>query len=353
MTKAFEDQISKIKSQAATLETLDERAVELGVILPLLKRLGWDTEDMTQIYPQKVLPNESKVDYSLQSNGSSRVFIEAKRWSHALTEEDENQLRKYCLASKPDLAVLTNGRHWRLYLPPLRTRRRGQEPELRQFLVFDITDEPREVEKNFRRFLAYDKMVSSSVVRKTVDDARGLFKEKQNHAAVMKGLVDAWNDLANDESVLSEIVTALAEKHGVQPNAVQVKQFLQQKGTLVNEVSDASGSKTQKHIRPTSFAIRRRGYSTIARPVAPKSWNKLLIDICLLMEDLHHENFRQTILGIPEWFSESTEGFKFSRPVGDTGIYLKHGNTAEIRKLAPLVISKFGYPPESLTIEEK
>lgn len=40
MTKVFEDQLSKIKGQESVLEGLDERAVELGVILPLLKRIG-------------------------------------------------------------------------------------------------------------------------------------------------------------------------------------------------------------------------------------------------------------------------------------------------------------------------
>ncbi len=63
MTTTFEEQLAKIKAQASVLENLDDRAVELGVILPLLKQLGWDTEDLTQIYPQKRVPGAGKVDY--------------------------------------------------------------------------------------------------------------------------------------------------------------------------------------------------------------------------------------------------------------------------------------------------
>ena len=148
MSTNFEECIAKITSSASILNDLDERAVELGVVLPLLRCAGWDTEDLTQIYPQKPVSESrrDKVDYDLQIDGASRVFLEVKRWRYDLGNAEEDQLRDYCLEGKPSLAVLTNGRHWRLYLPPLKPKS-GKNSDLRQFLGLDITREPLEVVK--------------------------------------------------------------------------------------------------------------------------------------------------------------------------------------------------------------
>lgn len=303
---------------------------------------------MTQIYPQKVLPNESKVDYSLQSNGSNRVFIEAKRWNHALTEEDENQLRKYCLASKPDLAVLTNGRHWRLYLPPLRTRRRGQEPELRQFLVFDITDEPREVEKNFRRFLAHDKMGSSSATRKTVDDARSLFKVKQNHATVMKGLADAFTELKDNPKLLVDFMAEFAKQKGVQPSDSEVLEFL----STVSLSSHKTNPAQNKLPKPVSFTFTPEGERPIVKQVT-KLWKDVLLGVCNLMLDRHPDTFGETVREMPNSFSKSDVDLGWSETIRNTGIYVKKGDGSYTKKICPEIVALFGYPPDSLTIEEK
>ena len=137
MSTDFEERLSRIRNNEPTLANREEHAVELGVILPLLSWAGWDTGDLTQIYPQRplsTLSNTGKVDFDLQINGKSRVFIEGKRWNLSLGEGEEEQLREYCVAGKPDLAVLTNGRQWRFYLPPTK-----RKPKLRQFLAFDIT----------------------------------------------------------------------------------------------------------------------------------------------------------------------------------------------------------------------
>ena len=346
MTKAFEDQLTKIKNQEPVLENLDERAVELGVILPLLRRLGWDTEDLTQIYPQRVLPNGGRVDYDLQFNGSSRIFVEAKRWSHSLNEDDEKQLAEYCLAGKPELAVLTNGRDWRLYLPPLRTRRRGQGPQIRQFLVFDITNEPRDAEKNLRRFLAQDKMVSNSVARKTVEDARALFKEKQNHAAVMRGLAEAFSELKDNPALLAEFISEFAKRKGVQPSDTEVMEFL---STV--SISSQPSSVQKKFPKPVSFTFSPGGERPITKRVT-KFWKNVLLGVCALMIEWHPETFGETVLKMPDSFSRSDTDLGWAEPIKDTGIYVKKGDGVYTKKICSKIVALFGYPQESLTIEE-
>ena len=347
MTTTFEEQLAKIKRQASVLENLDERAVELGVILPLLKQLGWDTEDLKQIYPQKPVPDASasKVDYDLRVNGASRVFIEVKRWRHILNDEDEDQLRGYCVEGKPSLATLTNGHQWRLYLPP------SQRRPIRQFLVFNITDEPDQVETNFRQFLARDKMLTASTVKKTVEDARARFKKHETNAAVMKDLAGAWNELANHEDALEGIVAKLAEIYRIQATTEQVKQFIRENETLVSLVSKPPKPKPP---RPTSFSLQVDGETPIVKPVKlSKGWNELLLGVCLLMHSRHPDDFERKVLEIPKWFSKSEKSFKHSQPIGHTGIYARWGGRVGIKKLCDEIEAIFGYPHKSLTIEEK
>ena len=171
MSRAFLEVLEKIKSQADVLNELDERAVELGVIIPILRQLEWDTDDMSEIYPQKRLlgdekgDGDGKVDYALQAGGKCRVLMEVKRWSIALNDEHEKQLASYCSRQRqgPNLAALTNGRNWKLFLPPLSQGYTRQHPEVRKFLDIDIFSDRESVESNFNRFLARKNLVQHTV----------------------------------------------------------------------------------------------------------------------------------------------------------------------------------------------
>ena len=100
---------------------------------------------------------------------------------------------------------------------------------------------------------------------------------------------------------------------------------------------------------PTSPTGKRKMPHTVGKP---KSWNKLLLEVCELMQKRHSESFRQIILSVPGWFSELKDS-KFSIPVGKEGIYIRKENSAgKIRKVCYEIVSKFGYQRDSLKIED-
>ena len=137
----------------------------MGVVIPVLRQLGWDTDLVTEVYPQQSVRMVSKtggygqVDYALQIDGKCKVLLEIKRWSVELAREHEVQLNKYCTAAganaaATELAVLTNGRQWKFY----RTHWTKLDPtpigRISEFLKFDIiNDDPAKVECNFRKHL--------------------------------------------------------------------------------------------------------------------------------------------------------------------------------------------------------
>ena len=165
MSESFAGVLEKIEGQSGFLSKLDERAVELGVIIPVLRQLGWDTDLMTEVYPQQVTRMVSnaggygQVDYALQIDRKLKVLLEIKRWSVELVRGHEVQLNKYCTAAgayaaAPELAVLTNGRQWKFYRTHWSRLDLTPIGEISEFLKFDIiNDDPAEVECNFRKVL--------------------------------------------------------------------------------------------------------------------------------------------------------------------------------------------------------
>ncbi len=279
MSKEFEAALAKIKGQDSILKDRDERAVESAVISPLLRTLGWDTEDLTKVHLQLPIARE-RVDFALRSCGKNRVFIEAKKWGRDLTEDNEKQLVDYCVQGKPNLGVLTNGVDWRLFW--VNTRRKN--PVAGQFLSFSIMSERSEVvESHFRRFLGFESLADDETVGATDSDAEALYKEAISTSKVMEELTTLWNCLADEEGTeIRALVGMLAKQHDIEASDQQIERFLQRNRSLVNKVE---ARKRQKAPKPVSFTIEREnGQSAIARDRKVKrQWSNLIVGICLAL----------------------------------------------------------------------
>ena len=346
MSNTFETTLTNIKGQESIFKDRDERAVEIGVVLPLLRQVGWNTDNVSEIYPQHELPDSTKVDYDLQIDGESQILIEVKRWGHNLDERDEKQLADYCRSAKPKLAVLTSGQSWRLYLPPTK----GKSTPLRRFLELDlVTDQTTEIVSNFRQFLARNRMSDDANVDSTVKTAADLHKTMQDYEEQKKLLSKAWNELANEKekNKLAKLLENFAEREHITISQGNVMRFLNSlHGPLVNEVP-AKPLPPPHSFRLPSSPNGSKGTRKIKKS---KGWNNFLVEICELMQDRHPESFRKHILSMPEWFSDSEEYFSNSTPVGNEGIYAKWGGSREIRKACYEMLDKFDYPEDSLEI---
>ena len=345
MTNTFETTLANITSQKSVFESSGEKAVEMFVVLPLLKQVGWNTENVSEVHPQRGLSDGGKVDFDLQIDGESRILIEVKRWGHDLNEEDESQLQAYCRSTRPKLAVLTSGCVWRLYLAP--TAAKGRNSVLKRFDEVDITAaDLAEVESTLRQFLARDSMVD---FKPTLSAAKDLYHKLQDYQDQRRLLTKEWNELANDKNKLAELVSGFAENKGIPTD--NVTRFLDSlHGSLVNEVpTKVKPPRPDSFVLPVSPTGKKKMPHTVGKP---RGWNQCLLEVCELMQNRHRESFRQNILSVPGWFSE-LEGGKFSIPVGNEGIYTRKENSAgKIREVCYEMVTKFGYPRDSLDIKD-
>ena len=108
---------------------------------------------------------KDKADYALNPDSPTAVFVEAKRPSVNL-ENHQSQLLKYCFQQAVNLAVLTNGRTWWLYLPKYEgPQGEGLHWSKRRFSEIDITSGgPTKIQKEFEKFLAKEKVSSGEAV---------------------------------------------------------------------------------------------------------------------------------------------------------------------------------------------
>lgn len=115
--------LTHILEHERQLADANEATTQQYVVLPILRALGWDD---THLAAMEVVPEyqvgSGRADYALyvKHSESPVVLIECKRWNEPIARHEE-QICFYAYSGNIPLAIITNGRHWRFYLPHWRT----------------------------------------------------------------------------------------------------------------------------------------------------------------------------------------------------------------------------------------
>ena len=94
---------------------ISEEATKTALVNPLLRALGWNTEDLHQVYPEYSSAG-GRVDYALFIEDKPQLLIEAKALDLNLDDPKwAKQITLYALTTGVRWAVLTNGDEYRVY----------------------------------------------------------------------------------------------------------------------------------------------------------------------------------------------------------------------------------------------
>ncbi len=217
MTETIARAVEQIKS-TGLLRSLDESATKQGVVLRLLHLAGWNTFDVSEVVPEYTVGTR-RVDFALRPGTANAVFIEVKRPGENL-ESHQQQLLEYCFQEGTELAVLTNGRTWWLYLP----LQRGNWDQ-RRFLTIDLeSQDPSIIEQRFVEYLSQEKVISG----RAVSDAENSVRSQQRAEIIDKTIIEAWNQLVETpDEILVDLISETTERIcGMKPEPELVEHFL-------------------------------------------------------------------------------------------------------------------------------
>ena len=93
-----------------------EALTRYALIDPLLRELGWDTEDPDVVVPEYRVQNNQIADYVLYHDGNPAIVIESKKLAEPLQGGKAlDQGILYCAYTGAGYFILTDGNSWELY----------------------------------------------------------------------------------------------------------------------------------------------------------------------------------------------------------------------------------------------
>ena len=212
------DTLARVRQALPAGQYVNEAAVSLGVVIPILADLGWPVYDPMVVAPEFTLENR-RVDFALcHPRSKPAVFIEVKQ--PGKSEGADRQLFEYAFHLGIPLAVLTDGREWHFYLPAAQ----GEYQERRVYKL-DLIERPiAESEARLARYLTYSAVTSGVAQRAAQDDYAGLRKDREIAETVPR----AWRQLLEEQDEL--LVDLLADQVetlcGFKPDPDVVTRFL-------------------------------------------------------------------------------------------------------------------------------
>ncbi|MDE0256461.1 MAG: hypothetical protein OYG32_16840 [Rhodospirillaceae bacterium] len=214
----MEELIATIKARLAADAYPNEAAVSLGIVMPILRALGWDDADPSQIVPEYG-SERRRVDYALWGTGRRPfIFIEVKAVGRG--GDGDRQLFEYAFHQGIPLCLLTDGREWHFYLPS------GQGSyEERRFYRLNLAERNAiDSWKILVRYLERSRVVSGNALDAATQDYRDL--SAQWEAA--RSIPDAWEKLVSEpEELLVELLRDQTETiSGSIPKSDDVLNFL-------------------------------------------------------------------------------------------------------------------------------
>lgn len=139
MNMPLENLLTLIEKLQKRIDSLDdalkknEMLTRYSLIDPLLRELGWDTED-----PDMVIPEYSsgggRSDYALCEEGKPVIMLEAKSLDTPL-EDAVKQVIRYCMYEGTKYSAVTDGRRWEIYEP-----HKPVHIDKKRIISFDLKD---------------------------------------------------------------------------------------------------------------------------------------------------------------------------------------------------------------------
>lgn len=306
----LQDTIARITNNA-TLLVSSEEATRQAAILPVLSELGWAWHNIDEVVPEYRV-GDGRVDYCLRVRGRSTVFIEVKRAGTDL-QPHQPQLLQYSFLEGVQLAALTDGLVWWLYLPTAEG-----SWEQRRFFSLDATRvSAARAAEILTSFLAHDAVASGDAVSRARAEFAGMERERR----IAEAFPIAWRQLTQgpDELLVDLVSEAVAGIAGHSPEAEEVARFL---GALPAPQPITTGSVLPPSVRRTkpsfpasselaSIKLPKPGSSVSAAPVSEQSDYQGTVPVEIVLDGIKYDvsTWRDVLATVCNHLAERSNDF--------------------------------------------
>ena len=194
-----------------------EEDVKVSIINPVLTHLDWKVGDPFYVFLQYSPKRCSgRVDYGLlipERDNKLQCVIEAKARGANL-DSFADQLFKYISFEVPRLAIITDGRKWRFYVP-------GAFGEYEQRLVHSLDiqkDPPKEVVRRFNRYLSFGRVSSGEAMTDLDSDHEEITSKRH--------ISKAWAKICTSDELIDLLTDETRKISGSAPERRYVEEFL-------------------------------------------------------------------------------------------------------------------------------
>lgn len=218
---AVDELIKKIQERLRQNIFASEAAVSQGILLPVLRELGWPVFDTAVVVPDYSIEG-CRVDYALYhlANRPS-VFVEVKKTG--LAEGADRQLFEYAFHIGVPMSILTDGQEWSFYLPG----EQGRYDERRVYKIDLLERTSEEASTRLTRYLAYERVCTGEALKAVRADYQDVARGRLIETTFPR----AWDSLLQEEDSL--LIDLLAEKVeglcGYRPDQDDCRKFLKRK----------------------------------------------------------------------------------------------------------------------------
>lgn len=347
-------------------------------VLPAIGALGWDTDDFDEVrrqYPVKDIDGkEGSVDYCLYAKGRPCALIEAKR-AEAELSRHQAQLLRYAYQEGVELAALTNGLDWWLYLPMVG----GEQVHRRRFSCVNLREQTYpDSAAMLHRFLNRDCVVSGEAK----SEAEREFENRKRNRLVESALPEAWRRVDGNnrlEDLFAEIVGIVEERSGHQPDRETITRFLQDKLASAGEDDRPAVQRETKVVGPQGgvkpVSGSRKPVSETLQPSPAKKrpsipieafwldgerhevphWNLLPVRLCEVLAREAVPEFAERLAevrGKRPYFTRSANELRVPFSISGTGLYVEGNLSAKYaERIARRVVCAIRGSDEGFCIE--
>ena len=330
-----------------------EAQTKRSLIEPFLSCLGYDPSHPEQVNVEVRTELGGKIDYVLASPQETKVAVEAKKASIALSQKETNQLRSYFTFSEVAVGILTNGVDYWLFTDLDKSNVMDSEP-YRRVDLRNLSD------NDVQHFLALARgSVKGAVIHQHA--------ERERYSRIINQIVA--RELAYPSE---EFVRLVGKKAGVKPltraKLVQLRPLIAVAMNPSAEVETPQPSPVPASAQPPAPSRPEKTVpksllqaALFGEPLEVRSFRELLTAVVRELQIRHPQDFGSRVRREPfvkenrrwQYISTDEQDFSPSRGKHQVGEYWvdTHHSASNVLRRARLFLREFGHDPDQLVVD--